>query len=272
MGEYGERGRRRGSVGAAAWRVRALWSRRGRVRVAWARARAEQAGARPSVGARTRGAGQGRPWCALRRARSGASPGAASAEREGAERDRAARCATGAGSKAACPGKEACPAGARSGEQGGKGGWRGRAVPSRRRGRGERERRGRRGQARRVGERREEGRGKGKEKKRERKWEKEKKRKRRGEKREKKREGEICGDPAGGDSDAGRARAAVAATAAARRDARVEGKTGFWIQVSGLWGNRKIWRKKGSSRKAGVRVLRRDRAQRLGTNLAHDLI
>jgi len=55
-------------------------------------------------------------------------------------------------------------------------------------------------------------------------------------KREKGREGEICGDPAGGDSDAGRARAAVAAAAAARRDARVEGKTGFWIRVSGLWG------------------------------------
>ena len=74
------------------------------------------------------------------------------------------------------------------------------------------------------------------EKKIERKWENKRKRKRRGEKKGKRREGEICGDPAGGDSDAGRARAAVAAAAAARRDARVEGKTGFWIRVSGLWG------------------------------------
>ena len=62
---------------------------------------------------------------------------------------------------------------------------------------------------------------------------KEKKKKKEG--REKGKKGEVCGDPAGGDSDAGRARAAVAAAAAARRDARIEGKTGFWIRVSGLW-------------------------------------
>ena len=84
--------------------------------------------------------------------------------------------------------------------------------------------------AREGGRRREEGEGK------EKKENGKEKRKRRGEKREKKREGEICGDPAGGDSDAGRARAAVAAAAAVRRDARVEGKTGFWIRVPGLWG------------------------------------
>jgi len=65
---------------------------------------------------------------------------------------------------------------------------------------------------------------------------KRKEKKKEGREKGKRREGEICGDPAGGDSDAGRARAAVAAAAAARRDARVEGKTGFWIRVSGLWG------------------------------------
>ena len=70
----------------------------------------------------------------------------------------------------------------------------------------------RRGQARRVGERREEGRGKEGEKKRKEKENGKKRRKEKGgERKEKKREGEICGDPAGGDSDAGRARAAVAA-------------------------------------------------------------
>ena len=60
-------------------------------------------------------------------------------------------------------------------------------MPSRRRGRGERERRGRRGQARRVGERREEGRGKEREKKRKEKenGKKKRERKRRGKRREK---------------------------------------------------------------------------------------
>ena len=65
------------------------------------------------------------------------------------------------------------------------------------------------------GRRREEGEGRrkerkgGKEKKRERKWEKGKEKE--GREKGKRREGEVCGDPAGGDSDAGRARAAVAA-------------------------------------------------------------
>ena len=48
-----------------------------------------------------------------------------------------------------------------------------------------------------------------KKRKKERKWEREKKKE--GREKGKRREGEICGDPAGGDSDAGRARAAVAA-------------------------------------------------------------
>ena len=66
--------------------------------------------------------------------------------------------------------------------------WRGRAVPSRRRGRGEREQRGRRGQARRVGERREEGRGKEGEKKRKEKENGKKKRKEKGGERKGKKE------------------------------------------------------------------------------------
>jgi len=110
VGEYGERGRRRGSVGAAAWRVRALWSRRGRVRVAWARARAEQAGARPGVGARTRGSGAGQAKVRAAAGAVGGEPGSGQ-RREGGGR--------------AGPGGALCD---RSGVQGGVPGERG--VPS----------------------------------------------------------------------------------------------------------------------------------------------
>ena len=66
-------------------------------------------------------------------------------------------------------------------------------------------------QARGVGGRSEGGRGKEREKEKENGKRKKKKKKKEGREKGKRREGEICGDPAGGDSDAGRARAAVAA-------------------------------------------------------------
>ena len=58
---------------------------------------------------------------------------------------------------------------------------------------------------------------------------------------------------------------------ARERDARVEGKnrvldTGVGTSFSGIGRS-----EQGGSRKAGVRVLRRDRAQRRETNLANDL-
>ena len=60
--------------------------------------------------------------------------------------------------------------------------------------------------------------------------------------------------------------------AAVRRDARVEGKNRVLDTGVGSLGKSEDLAEQGSSRKAGVRVLRRDRAQRRGTNLAHDLI
>ena len=112
------------------------------------------------------------------------------------EEDRPGRacCATGAGSKGGVSGGDVLDW-ARSGGAEGEGKGAGQARAAEKKGRRERER--------------EEGR---KEKKRERKNEKRKeKEKKGGERKGKRREGEICGDPAGGDSDAGRARAAVAA-------------------------------------------------------------
>ena len=103
-------------------------------------------------------------------------------------------CGTGAGSKGGVARRKTCSVG------------HGRAEQRAR----ERARAGRARQRRKEGER---GRGKKGEKKRKEKekWEKEKKKKKEGREKGKRREGEICGDPAGGDSDAGRARAAVAA-------------------------------------------------------------
>jgi len=198
--------------------------------VVWARARAEQAGARPSGAEGCSGDGVVRPRGWRRSVLGSARRGVASVRTHAC-----VRCVHTAAASCCC-----CCAGGRGETWGAwcRGPGRARADGREDRAAGARERaeqRGRRGRARGAGEERERERER-KEKKRERKWEKKRKRKRRGEKKGKRREGEICGDPAGGDSDAGRARAAVAAAAAVRRDARVEGKTGFWIRVPGLWG------------------------------------
>jgi hypothetical protein len=105
------------------------------------------------------------------------------------------------------------------------------------------------------GRRKERGRereGERKERKRERKWEKEKKRKRRGEKREKgERERFAVIPPVATATPVGHARLSRP-RAAARREARWRGKTGFWIRVSSLWGNRKIWRNREVPEKLGL--------------------
>ena len=89
-------------------------------------------------------------------------------------------------------------------------------------------------------ERKERERGSGKEREKKRKekenGKKKKKKKRRGEKREKgERERFAVIPPVATATPVGHARLSRP-RAAARRDARVEGKTGFWIRVSGLWG------------------------------------
>ena len=108
------------------------------------------------------------------------------------------------------------------------------------------------------GRRREEGEGRRKERKEEKKrkekenGKKKRKRKRRGEKREKgERERFAVIPPVATATPVGHAWLSRP-RAAARRDARVEGKTGFWIQVSGLWENRKIWRNREDSGRLGL--------------------
>jgi len=119
---------------------------------------------------------------------------------------------------------------------------------------------GRAGALPRSGRREEKGgrRGEKKRKKRRKRKEKRKKmrkgkeKKRRGEKREKgERERFAVIPPVATATPVGHARLSRP-RAAARRDARVEGKTGFWIQVSGLWGNRKIWRNREVPEKLGL--------------------
>jgi len=110
------------------------------------------------------------------------------------EEDRPGRacCATGAGSKGGVSGGDVLDW-ARSGGAEGEGKGAGQARAAEKKGRRER------------GGRRE------KRKEKRKKMEKRKEKKNEGREKGKRREGETCGDPAGGDSDAGRARAAVAA-------------------------------------------------------------
>ena len=209
---------RAGGVSGHAWRA-ALGAGRAE-QGAGERVRAAVRAARRARAGHGRGAG----WCAPSRCRAARALGVWGRRARGAPGGRP----SGAG--VACPGGEACSVGARSGEQGARGG-RARARRAR--------------QRRKEGERGRKKMGKRKEK------EKEKRREENG----KRREGER--DPRrdhGADRGACRPRLA-SGRARVRRAGR--GKTGCWIRVPGLWG---IGRSGGTGKipETGVRVSRRD--------------